>query len=172
MSDYRRALQPGGCFFFTVLTYGRQRLFDKVENIDRLREGFRRTMYRHSFTIDAIVMLPDHLHTIWQLPENDGDYSLRWRLIKHYLAAGIEATTNHRGEKLVWQRRFWEHLIRDEEDWRRHMDYIHYNPVKHGYAERPADWPWSSFDRAVERGWYTPDWGEQEPTNLGGMDLE
>ncbi|MGD8591158.1 MAG: transposase [Chromatiales bacterium] len=172
MSDYRRVFKPGGCFFFTVVTHGRQRLFNEVENINRLREGFHRTMHEHPFSINAIVILPDHLHTIWQLPDKDGDYSLRWRLIKHYLAAGIATNTNHRGEKLVWQRRFWEHLIRDEEDWRRHIDYIHYNPVKHGYTKRPGDWPWNSFERAVKRGWYLPDWGEQEPSNLGGMDYE
>jgi hypothetical protein len=91
------------------------------------------------------VILPDHLHSDWRLPDGDSDFSLRWRLIKHYVAAGMPAPTNRRGEKLVWQRRFWEHAIRDEDDWRRHVDYVHYNPVKHGYVSRPEDWPWSSF---------------------------
>jgi putative transposase len=80
-------------------------------------------------------------------------------LVKHYLAAGVPAATNRRGEKLVWQRRFWEHDIRDEEDWRNHIDYVHYNPVKHCYARRPGDWAWSSFARAEQRGWYPPGWG-------------
>jgi putative transposase len=111
MSDYRRVFAPGGCYFFTVVTHGRQRLFENTDHIDRLREGFRRTRQKHPFAIDAIVILPDHLHTIWRLPGNDGDFSLRWRLIKHYLASGIAADTNRRGEKLVWQRRFWEHLV-------------------------------------------------------------
>jgi putative transposase len=111
MSDYRRAFVSGGCFFFTVVTHARQRLFDEAENVDRLREGFRRTMEKHPFKIDAIAILPDHLHTIWQLPENDSDFSLRWRLIKHYLASGIPGTKNHLGEKLIWQRCFWEHLL-------------------------------------------------------------
>jgi putative transposase len=172
MSDYRRAFAPGGCYFFTVVTYSRQRLFGDVDNIDRLREGFRRTMQKHPFAIDAIVILPDHLHTIWRLPENDRDFSLRWRLIKHYVAAGIAADTNRRGEKLIWQRRFWEHLIWDEGDWRRHLDYIHFNPVKHGYVSRPGDWPWSSFAQALKRGWYPEDWGEQVPRDLVGMDFE
>jgi putative transposase len=172
MSDYRRAFAPGGCYFFTVVTHGRQRLFEDIRHIDRLREGMRRTLQKHPFAIDAIVILPDHLHTIWQLPENDGDFSLRWRLIKHFLACNIAADTNGRGEKLVWQRRFWEHQIRNEEDWRRHLDYIHYNPVKHGYVSRPGDWPWGSFAKAVKRGWYPADWGEQEPRNLVGMECE
>ena len=93
-------------------------------------------------------------------------------MIKHYVASGISVDINRRGEKLVWQRRFWEHLIRDKEDWRRHVDYIHYNPVKHGYVSRPGDWPWSSFEKALKRGWYPAGWGEQEPRNLVGMDFE
>jgi len=137
MSDYRRAYIPGGCFFFTVVTHHRQPLFAEGRNIDRLRDGFRRAMAKHPFRIDAIVILPDHLHSVWRLPEGDADFSLRWRLVKHYLAAGVPAATNRRGEKLVWQRRFWEHAIRDEEDWRNHIDYIHYNPVKHGPRETP-----------------------------------
>jgi len=172
MSDYRRAFVPGGCFFFTVVTHGRQRLFDEDQNVDRLREGLRRTMEKHPFQIDAIVILPDHLHTVWRLPVGDSDYSLRWRLIKHYLATGILASTNPRGEKSVWQRRFWEHVIRDEDDWRNHVDYVHYNPVKHGYVMRPGDWRWCSFESAVKRGWYSPDWGASEPPGLAGMDLE
>jgi putative transposase len=132
MSDYRRAYVPGGCFFFTVVTHQRQRRFAEVRNIDRLRDGFRRTMEKHPFHIDAVVILPDHLHTIWRLPVGDTDFSLRWRLIKHYLASGIPAATNRRGEKMLWQRRFWGHAIRDEEDWRHPVGYVHYNPVKHG----------------------------------------
>ena len=172
MSDYRRAFAPGGCYFFTVVTHGRQRLFEDIEHVDRLREGMRRTLQKRPFAIDAIVILPDHLHTIWRLPENDEDFSLRWRLIKHFLACSIEADTNGRGEKLVWQRRFWEHQIRNQEDWRRHLDYIHFNPVKHGYVSRPGEWPWGSFAKAVKRGWYPADWGEQEPRHLVGMDFE
>jgi len=93
-------------------------------------------------------------------------------LIKQYLSSGISAPTNRRGEKRVWQRRFWEHVIRDETDWRNHLDYVHYNPVKHGYVRRPGDWRWSSCERAVRRGWYLPDWGESAPPSLSGMDFE
>lgn len=172
MSDYRRAYIPGGCFFFTLVTHHRQTLLAEERNIDRLREGFRRTQAKHPFQIDAIVILPDHLHSVWRLSDGDTDFSLRWRLIKHYLATGISATTNGRGEKMVWQRRFWEHAIRDEAAWRNHIDYVHFNPVKHGYVRRPGDWRWSSFERAQEHGWYAPGWGEIDPANLRGMSLE
>jgi putative transposase len=97
---------------------------------------------------------------------------LRWRLIKHYVASGLSSTTNQRCEKSVWQRRFWEHAIRDEDDWRNHVDCVHTNPVKHGYVRRPGDWRWSSFERAVRCGWYLPGCGELDPANLGGMDFE
>ena len=172
MSDYRRAYVPGGCFFFTVVTHQRQPLFAEQSNVERLREGFRRFMAKHPFHIDAIVILPDHLHSVWRLPDGDTDFSLRWRLIKHYVAAGMPVATNRRGEKSVWQRRFWEHAIRDEDDWRNHVDYVHYNPVKHGYVRRPGDWRWSSFERAQQRGWYPPGWGELDPANLRGMEFE
>ena len=172
MSDYRRAIVPGGCLFFTLVTHGRQRLFVDEQNVDRLREGFRHTMRKHPFQIDAIVILRDHLHTLWRLPDDGSDYSLRWRLIKHYLATGVSAKANHRGEKQVWQRRFWEHVIRDEDDWRRHVDYIHYNPVKHGYVKRPGDWRWSSFKKMAACGYSPPGWGESLPDNQRGLEFE
>jgi putative transposase len=158
MSDYRRAFIPGGCFFFTAVTQDRWELFEQEDAIVRLREGFRRVREKHPFAIDAMVVLPDHLHTIWRLPEGDADFSLRWRLIKHYVSVGVASTTNQRGEKAVWQRRFWEHSIRDEADWRNHVDYIHYNPVKHGHVQHVRDWPHSSFHRFVQRGIYPPQW--------------
>ena len=114
----------------------------------------------------------DHLHTVWWLPDGDSNYSLRWRLIKHYLASGVSSSTNPRGEKAVWQRRFREHAIRDEADWRDHIDYVHYNPVRHGHVRPPGDWRWSSFQKAMGRGWYPAGWGEAEPANIGGMDRE
>lgn len=172
MSDYRRAHVPGGYYFFTLVTHKRKPFFAEPEYVDRLREGFKRVMERHPFRIDAVVILPDHLHTIWRLPEGDSGYSLRWRLIKHYVASGISVGISQRGEKQVWQRRFWEHVVRDESDWRRHVDYVHYNPVKHGLVCRPSDWPYSSFHRAVEKGWYSEDWGSLAPSGIEDMDLE
>lgn len=107
----------------------------------------------------AIVILPDHLHCIWQLPENDYNYSKRWAIIKHYFSIGIPSDINQRREKKIWQPRFWDHIIRNENDWEKHLDYIHYNPVKHGYAQKSLDWPHSSFKRYVREGWYEPNWG-------------
>jgi len=118
------------------------------------------------------VVLPDHLHRIWQMPDQDADFSRRWRLIKRYFSIGMDAEVSRRREKQIWQRRFWEHLVRDEEDWRQHMDYIHYNPVKHGYVKTPYDWPHSSFRRAVKHGLYPPDWGASQPAAIAGMDFE
>jgi len=171
MSEYRRVFQPGGCYFFTVVTHERRPWLAEEHAIDRLRNAFRRVMQDRPFAMDAIVILPDHLHCIWQLPEGDNDFPERWRQIKRFVSIGIDSPLNVRKEKALWQRRYWEHLLRNEEDWR-HMDYIHYNPVKHGYALRPADWPHGSFRQAVAHGWYEASWGEQEPTIITGMKFE
>lgn len=172
MSDYRRAIQPGGCYFFTVVTHGRRPWLTEPENIERLRKAFRAVKAVRPFQMDAIVVLPDHLHCLWRLPDGDGNYAERWRQIKRFVSIDMRAETNHRSEKKLWQRRYWEHLVRDEEDWRRHVDYVHYNPVKHGYAQAPAHWPYSSFTRAVSRGWYDLAWGQQEPVIIAGMNFE
>ncbi len=172
--EYRRCYWPGGLYFFTVVTEQRRPLL--VEHVDRLRGAFRHAMERHPFEIEGIVVLPDHLHTIWHLPEAEADFSVRWMVIKRKFSAGLPlATTNaskrHKREKGIWQRRFWEHCIRDQADWQRHMDYIHYNPVKHGYCASPGDWPYSSFRRSVERGLYRPDWGA-DVSPAPDLDLE
>ncbi len=172
MSQYRRAYQQGGCYFFTVVTFKRFKYLAKPENIQRLRDAFQHVMLSYPFTIDAIVVLPDHIHCIWILPEGDDDFSIRWRLIKRYVSVGINVPVTQRGEKKVWQRRFWEHLIRDEKDWQRHMDYIHYNPVKHGFVKSPIDWPHSSFKTAVKQGYYEKEWGCDEPVTIKNMDSE
>ncbi len=172
MSRYLRAIVPGGCFFFTLVTHQRYPWFADVQHVERLRQGFQRIKQKYPFHLDAIVVLPDHLHCVMRLPENDTDYALRWRLIKYYVARGIETHVNHRREKRVWQKRYWEHVIRNDADWQRHVDYIHYNPVKHGYVGLPADWKYSSFLRAVEKGWYAPDWGRTSVPGIDGLDLE
>jgi putative transposase len=172
MSNYLRAYIPGGCYFFTVVTMNRAPLFNTEARVDILRQAMRERMAKQPFQIDAMVVLPDHLHCIWRLPEEDCDYSSRWREIKKSTSRHISTVTNRRNERLVWQRRFWEHTIRDEDDWRRHVDYIHYNPVKHGLARRPGDWPWSSFRKAVTKGWYDDAWGACEPEAIDGMDYE
>jgi len=176
---YRRSQQQGGSYFFTVVTYRRQSILLLPENINRLRVAFKKEMEKYPFTIDAIVILPDHLHTLWHLPEGDNDYSTRWSRIKRYFSSGCvgvveqQSTSRHdKREKPVWQRRFWEHTIRDENDWQRHMDYIHYNPVRHGHAQAPGEWPYSSFKPCVQKGWYPPNWGATEPENIKGINCE
>ena len=172
MSDYRRVIIAGGVFFFTVVTHGRAPIFADGGRVEKLREAFRKVRADRPFEIDAMVVLPDHLHCIWRLPDGDGDYSGRWREIKKDASRAIATFSNARNERAVWQRRFWEHAIRDEMDWRRHLDYIHYNPVKHGFVACPREWPWSSFGRCVERGWYESSWGNTEPVGIAGLDFE
>ena len=172
MSNYRRAYLPGGIYFFTVVTFNRVPVFTDENRIEVLRQAFRKVMAARPFQIDAMVILPEHLHCIWRMPEGDADYSSRWREIKKAASRQISMATNARNERMVWQRRFWEHAIRDEEDWRKHVDYIHYNPVKHGLASRPGAWAWSSFGNAVSKGWYEESWGSNEPMTIAGMDCE
>ena len=172
MSDYRRCFIPGGCYFFTVVTCRRRPLFRDPHQVDLLRKAMRGVMSKRPFEIQAMVVLPDHLHAVWRLPDGDADFSRRWRDIKHDVSRDIDAPVNHRREKPVWQRRFWEHAIRDEDDWRRHLDYVHFNPVKHGLVSCARDWPFSSFRRSVQRGWYDPAWGCVEPEGISGWSLE
>ncbi len=173
--DYRRVWDPGANYFFTLVTERRRALL--IDHIDCLRDALRQVRAMYPFAIDAIVVLPDHLHTIWTLPPGDSDYSTRWALIKRRFSSGFPAMPSNpsqasRREKGIWQRRFWEHRIRDEGDWRRHMDYIHYNPVKHNHVRRVRDWPYSSFHHLVERGWYDKDWGNELADAVLEMDHE
>lgn len=172
MSHYRRAIVPGGVYFFTLVTYQRRPIFSSRRSVAALGDAFRQVQAARPFVIDAVVVLPDHLHCIWRLPDNDCDYSGRWREIKKATSRRIAPCSDNRGERQVWQRRFWEHLIRDEHDWQRHVAYNHYNPVKHGLVDSPAAWPWSSFSRAVSRGWHESSWGETEPAVIRGLDCE
>jgi putative transposase len=163
MTSYRRNFIAGGCFFFTVNLADR-RLYLLTDHIDELRTSFREICRHHPFTTEAMVVLPDHLHVIWTLPEDDANFATRWRLIKSRFSRTIpagEPVSNSRltkGERGIWQRRFWEHTIRDEDDFARHVDYIHINPVKHGLVTRVVDWPYSSFHRLVKLGVYPWDW--------------
>jgi putative transposase len=166
MRTYIRAYQPGGCYFFTVVTNNRIPHFAEQYHIDRLRLGFRHVMVKRPFAIDAIVVMPDHIHVLWRLPEADHDFSTRWRLIKHFVSRGWQ------GDDAFWQPRFWEHLIRDEDDWQNHVDYIHYNPVKHGMVTRPEDWAFGSYRKARADGWYPDGWGSCEPESCKNMEIE
>ena len=174
MTAYRRNSVAGGSYFFTVnLTERRLRLL--THNIELLRTAFRDTRRRHPFTIDAIVVLPDHIHAVWTLPAGDADFSIRWRLIKAGFSRGlphgerISASRLRKRERGIWQRRYWEHTLRDEDDFARHVDYIHFNPVKHGHVERAQDWPFSSFRRMVRRGFYPEHWAGGPEKLEGGF---
>jgi len=173
MVGYRRNYVPGGTYFFTVVLADR-RSSALVEYIDALRAAFRAARRERAFTIDAVVILPDHLHTIIALPPGDSDFSGRWRRIKSHftqkvVAAGATVTRDRRGEYALWQKRFWEHTLRDDEDFALHVDYIHYNPVKHGLVSRARDWPYSSFHRYVRLGWLPEDWGGDVDENGPGF---
>lgn len=162
MVHYRRNRVPGGTYFFTVTLNDRSSRM-LVDHIESLRHAFRTTKRERQFVLDAIVILPDHLHTVMTLPDGDSDFSGRWRRIKSMFSREVATlegiSKKRRGEFPIWQRRFWEHTIRDEDDYARHVDYIHYNPVKHGHAIRVADWPYSSFHRYVREDILPSDWG-------------
>ena len=144
--QYRRAFVPGATYFFTVVTARRRPLFGDTAACSGLRQAFRRIAEQRPFTVNPIVVLPDHLHCLWTLPPGDADYSTRWRLIK------TRVTRWYGAGHSLWQPRYWEHLIRDDSDYRQHVEYIHYNPVKHGYVTRSSEWPYSSFRRYVREG--------------------
>jgi putative transposase len=168
MVNYRRNFLPGGTFFFTV-TLADRRLHMLTDHVGLLRNAFRAARRERSFTIDAVVVLPEHLHAILTLPSDDADFSGRWRRIKGHFASAllessIELARRPNGDLALWQRRFWEHTIRDECDFTRHVDYIHFNPVKHALVRRVCDWPHSSFHRYVQDGLLPDDWAG----NAGG----
>ena len=177
MPDYRRNRVPGGAYFFTVnLLERNSRLL--TDRIEALREAVRKVRRARAFHIDSWVVLPEHIHCIWTLPEGDSDYSGRWRAIKIAFAKSVPKTERRsavrraKGERGIWQRRFWEHTIRDERDYASHMDYVHFNPVKHGRVERVKDWPYSSFHRLVKAGVYPLDWAGDGAGNLAPGERE
>src|SRR6185369_4329424 len=156
MVHYRRACVPGGTFFFTVALNDRK-ANTLVANVAALRKVLDEVRSTRPFHINAMVVLPEHLHAIWTLPEGDADYSARWRSVKAgFVIAlrreGFASRPNMKGEHAVWQRRFWEHQIRNDDDMARHVDYVHINPVKHGLVKRVSDWRWSTFHRYVREG--------------------
>jgi putative transposase len=162
MPNYRRAFLPGGCWFFTATLLECQSSL-LVDQIEALREAIRRTRERFPFHIDAMTILPDHIHAVRTLPPGDANFSVR-RWIKIRFARSMphgerpSRVREARGERGIWQRRFWEHLIRDENDYARHVEYCYINPVKHGYVTKVADWPYSSFHRDVRAGLFPDEW--------------
>jgi putative transposase len=169
VSDYRRSYVAGGTYFFALVTYNRRPILTADLGRRYLREAILTVKDAAPFDLFSICLLPNHLHTVWMLPRDDTDYSTRWKRIKHEFtsrwlsAGGTEAvvTTAERkeGRRGVWQPRYWEHTIRDEKDLERCVDYIHWNPRKHGLVRRVQDWPYSTFHRFVREGQYEPHWG-------------
>ena len=170
---YRRADATGGTYFFTV-NLAERRSDILVRHIDVLRIAIKTVKEKHPFSILAMVVLPEHLHALWRLPPGDADYPLRWSLIKsgfsRRLAKGerVSASRQAKRERGIWQRRYWEHQIRDETDLARHVEYIHYNPVKYGWVTRPVDWPHSTLHGYIERGMATSDWGGKIGDGIDG----
>jgi putative transposase len=178
---YRRIRQSGATYFFTVITGDPRPLFAQPQAVAIFKKATRTVQLRHPLVIEAEVIMPDHIHTIWTLPENDSDFSKRWMLIKSSFsreyrrdtvsgfASGLTPAYNNnamsrpsRGQRSIWQNRFWEHLIRDERDFSTHVEYIHFNPVKHGLAKSAIDWPHSTFKQFVDRGEYDASWGASD----------
>ena len=176
MSNYRRARHPGGTYFFTVNLLQRHHNDLLVRQIDLFRDIVRSVKGRHPFHIHGWVVLPEHTHCIIELPDGDADFAMRWRLIKLEFSKALPKTERissvraSRGERGIWQRRYWEHLIRDDADYQAHMDYVHFNPVKHGLVTRVADWPYSTFHKLVDAKVYTLDWGGGYDALLGYVD--
>jgi putative transposase len=174
MVRYRRNFTAGGTFFFT-LTRADRTSRALIDHVEALRTAVREIRRSRPFGIDAVVVLPDHLHIMMTLPEGDADYTNRWRLIKRHftdavLKSGTSIARHRNGELALWQRRFWEHTIRDDEDFARHVDYVHFNPVKHRLVSRVSDWPYSSFHRYVRQGLLPLDWAgdvSEVGTNFG-----
>lgn len=169
MSQYRRYYLPGGTFFLTLVTCNRRLLFKSAGNIDPLRHAVARVKKEKPFIILGAVILPEHIHFLWQLPPDDSNYSQRVSRLKvlftrslhgkNALSQDVSASRRKHRESNVWQRRFWEHTISNETDFQQHLDYIHYNPVKHGLVSCPHFWQYSSFSRWVDKKIYSQNWG-------------
>jgi len=180
MSRYRRATAAGTSYFFTAVAYRRQLILCDEAIRNALRTAIETVRIKRPFVIDAWVLLPDHLHCMWTLPEGDADFSTRWMIIKRAVSLAcrddyrcadwVTASKSIYRESTIWQRRFWEHRIRDENDFARHVDYIHFNPVKHGHAQQAADWPYSTFHRYLRDGVYTHDWAGAMDSVVPGYD--
>lgn len=187
MPEYRRPRVAGATVFLTLVAYGRRKIFDEEPQIQALRDAIKQVQSEWPFEIEGAVILPDHLHFLWSLPLGDSDFSKRAGRFKALatkrllaLPTGEEEnpgrSRRRHNEAAIWQRRFWDHVIRDERDFERHLDYIHYNPVKHGHAACPHEWRHSSFDAWVNRGAYSRDWGcrceSRTPVMMDFSDLD
>ena len=173
MPNYKRNYVPGGTYFFTVVTHERRPFLTSELARTCLREAIEKEQKKRPFDLFAIVLLPDHLHAIWTLPPDDHDYSVRWAAIKEnftrqYLKkggseGGVSRSRKKHRERAVWQRRFWEHTCRDEDDLKRFLDYLHWNPCKHRLVESVKEYSWSTFQKFVKLGEYEENWGDADP---------
>lgn len=150
MPNYRRLRKPGGTYFFTLVTHKRIPILVRDDAREALRSAIEITRIRRPFDVVAWVLLPDHLHCIWELPEGDSDFSTRWRLIKTRFTYAM--LKQAKPTPPFWQKRFWEHCIRNQNDLNQHIQYIHFNPVKHGLVEKPEDWLFSTYERFQNAG--------------------
>jgi putative transposase len=170
---YQRYFQPGGTFFFTVVTCNRRKIFVNVHAFQLFHQSIEYVQQNHPFQINAYCICPDHIHMIWTLPDGDSDYPTRWRLIKSYFSRNwsyeeniqITPSRTKKNERMIWQRRYWEHFIKDEFDLKNHVDYINYNPVKHKYVKSPLEWKESSFSDYVSDGLYACNWASEGDMN-------
>ncbi len=177
---YRRSKAKGTAFFFTVVTHGRKRILCDEASVLLVKKAFQHVVKQRPFVINAFVLLPDHIHCIWTLPENDNDFSTRWRLVKSYFSRRFDDKNKYvkspsrasKCEQGLWQRRFWEHTIRNDDDFKKHVEYIHYNPVRHGFVKSPKDWSFTSFHRYVRQGIYNDDWGAGREMVFEGIGRE
>ena len=173
MVNFRRNYIKGGSYFFTVTLRDRKSSL-LTDNLALLRNSFREMMHKHPVTINAIVVLPEHIHAIFTLPRDDNNYPLRWQMVKSQFTRllkrqGHVLAKDERGEHRLWQRRYWEHTLKDENDYARHVDYIHYNPVKHGLVNQVYEWPYSSFHWYVRQGLLGMDWGGKYTADKDGF---
>ncbi len=176
---YRRSKTKGGTFFFTIVTYQRRKIFNDDLTASQFMNAIKQIKNKHPFKMIGYVLLPDHFHCIWTLPENDNDFSMRWRLIKScftrlYLPnskISLTPSRKNKKEQSIWQRRFWEHEIRSEEELAKYLDYIHYNPIKHHYVDGASQWKYSSFQHYVNKQIYLPDWGSSEQPFLSNFNV-
>ncbi len=174
MPEYRREYVPGGTYFFTVCTHQRRPVLTRRSVREAITSASVIVRRKYPFRIDAWVILPDHLHCLWTMPAKDADFSKRWSMVKRIvtqtcgaICCDYDTSRSIRLEGRIWQRRFWDHLIRSEKDYQTHVDYVHWNPVKHGYTRSAAGWPYSSFSRFVAKGVYEADWGISDPAFQG-----
>ena len=175
MSNYRRDNSQGATWFFTVVTYQRREFLCDDRVRVALRSAIRKVQAKYPFIIEAWVLLPDHFHCIWTLPELDSNFQLRISLLKRFVTRACSEflhrdslstpSKRKRNESTIWQRRYWEHKINDEKDFKHHMDYIHYNPVKHELAQSPIEWPYSTIHRLTKNRVYPENWAINPSTN-------